>query len=811
MIIRRVERSESKFTNNIRFTANNQDVIENTKDNKVFSVIIEKYYLTRKRGEKEEEYKASYSFCELNTGRISFCELIDSNYISLLEQVLIQNNPKDMMVWTNKEFTASQLTDLHDILASQGNINFKMHEYTKQSANDFERMLGIIQNSCGDIPADLNYFPEMIYNVFCIIEYIKAHDPIQIENLNLENPWVYQDSKNMRYNKDLYKELFIFTLEEEQRSREKNTRSIFEMLTNSTGMNRLGKRCLARYLQSPLTNVDEINQRYDDLDSQTIPKEFYNNILDVEQFYLKWKRNQLSERLFAKLILQYKDLSTKYLKLNHVVEFIECHFNLENMQEPNMEYIKNPSNEYLIWLSSFHDELNVLYNHTSLSSSSSSLSSSINGLSFHLDSTNIENSSYSITTTKWNQLSNDIKKKYRMISNKNTVKHVMYIEYDDRLFILSDLKQKLDDYRNTYFKTISSQVIEKYHTFLQGFHQKLGKDSMNAALKSFYKEHCYSRPIIRNENDKKGFYQLKSVRHPLIEFLNRNDEVYVPFDSFSTDTNNGEIIYGMNGSGKSSYMKSVALSLWLAQCGLFVPSEELVFYPYTSMYSKLSRSDNLFKKQSLFYSELIDLKYIMERTNNSSLIFLDELFSGTEVHSCTALLLSVIKQLTLQKIHFIVTSHIHLLSDIVNETMGPRLKIRHFEMKELNLIQHSTLVSSDPNIFYNRVLKDGSGPSQYGIEVANNFLNDKIIKDAFEYRKHIEFKYNFKMTNKFSRYNNTLLVQSCALCGSRVNLETHHILQQQHFNTDTNIHMSKNMRQNLIVLCSKCHREVEST
>ena len=116
-------------------------MIENTKDNKVFSVIIEKYYLTRKRGEKEEEYKASYSFCELNTGRISFCELIDSNYISLLEQVLIQNNPKDMMVWTNKEFTASQLTDLHDILASQGNINFKMHEYTKQSANDFERML----------------------------------------------------------------------------------------------------------------------------------------------------------------------------------------------------------------------------------------------------------------------------------------------------------------------------------------------------------------------------------------------------------------------------------------------------------------------------------------------------------------------------------------------------------------------------------------------------------------------------------------------------------------------------------------------
>ena len=107
---------------------------------------------------------------------------------------------------------------------------------------------------------------------------------------------------------------------------------------------------------------------------------------------------------------------------------------------------------------------------------------------------------------------------------------------------------------------------------------------------------------------------------------------------------------------------------------------------------------------------------------------------------------------------------------------------------------------------------EGSGPSQYGIEVAQQFLNDKIIKDAFEYRKHIEFKYKFKMTNKVSRYNNTLLMVSCSICGCRDNLETHHIVQQQYFNKDNeNIHISKNMKQNLIVLCRSCHRNVESS
>lgn len=802
-------RFKGKYTNNIRFTSYDKDVVETTKENKVFSLILEKYHLTRKKGEREEEYKASYALCELNTGKISFAELVDSNYISLIEQVLIQNNPKDIMVWTNKNFTSNQIGDIHDILSSsQPNINFKMKEYNIHN-KPIEQMLEIIDKSCGQnskIPSDLHYYPEMIFNVFSILEYIREHDPIQVENLSLDDPWIFQESKNMRYNKDLYKELFIFTLEEEERSREKSTRSIFDMFTNSTGMNRLGRRMLAKYLHSPLTNVDQINHRYDELDSQKIPSQFYTNIIDVDQYLLKWKRNLLSERLFAKLILQYKELSTQYPKLNVLIEFIECHFNLDNMQESNIEYIKNPSNEYLMWLNAFHDELNVLNNHGTHSSSSLNLS-------FHLDSANIENSSYSITTTKWNQMSNDLKRKYRMISNKTTVKHVMYTEYDDRLFLLSDLNEKLKEYRKTYFETISTQVLEKYHAFLHSFHQQLGKDSMNSALKSFFQENHYSRPIIRNTNDNKGFFQMKSIRHPLIEYLHRNDEVYVPFHASSTDTQNGEIIYGMNGSGKSSYMKAVALNVWLAQCGFYCPNEELIFYPYKNMYSKLSRSDNIFKKQSLFYSEMIDLKYIMERSTNSSLIFLDELFSGTEVHSCTALLLSVIKQLSLKKIHFILTTHIHLLSDIVKETMGSRIKIRHFQMKDVNLIEHTSLVSSDANIFYNRVLVDGgSGPSLYGIEVAKQFLNEKIIKDAFDYRKHIEFKYNFKVTNKFSRYNKTILMESCSICGSRTNLETHHIVQQHHFNKDdNNINILKNMKQNLIVLCRSCHRSVESS
>ena len=174
----------------------------------------------------------------------------------------------------------------------------------------------------------------MIFNVNCIIDYIKEHDPIQIENLSLdENPWVNQESRNMRYNKDLYKELFIFSSEEEERSKDNVTKSIYDMFVNNTGMNKLGKRYLTKYLSSPLSNIQEINKRYEDLELISVPKEFYNDIIDVDQYYLKWRRNLLSERLFAKLILQYKDLTKKYSKIKVLVEFIECHFNLEIMMK----------------------------------------------------------------------------------------------------------------------------------------------------------------------------------------------------------------------------------------------------------------------------------------------------------------------------------------------------------------------------------------------------------------------------------------------------------------------------------------------
>ena len=125
---------------------------------------------------------------------------------------------------------------------------------------------------------------------------------------------------------------------------------------------------------------------------------------------------------------------------------------------------------------------------------------------------------------------------------------------------------------------------------------------------------------------------------------------------FDTTCNVGKLIYGENASGKSTYMKAIGTSLWLAQCGLWVPAEKFEFYPYTRIYSKFNHFDNIFKGHSLFVAEMNELQYILKNSSSSTLLLLDELMSGTEIHSASSLIVSVIEDFLEKKISFCFTT-----------------------------------------------------------------------------------------------------------------------------------------------------------
>jgi DNA mismatch repair protein MutS len=324
-----------------------------------------------------------------------------------------------------------------------------------------------------------------------------------------------------------------------------------------------------------------------------------------------------------------------------------------------------------------------------------------------------------------------------------------------------------------------------------------------------------SRPIIEEGN----FYEAIALRHPIIE---ANDErgIYVPNDVFlgtnnhtvhnhiTLNASNGEdvlgvLLYGINSSGKSSLMKSIGLSVVLAQAGFFVPAVELRFGLYNKLFTRIVSKDNLYKGLSTFSVEMMELKNIFSRADERSLILGDEISQGTETESALAIVSSAILKLIGLKSTFIFATHLHQLGSI------PQLQnLKHLIFLHLGIKYDE----SNDTLIYNRVLQLGRGDSLYGLEFAKSLHMDKeFLQMAQTIRENLnnsgsEIKKLRKQ--KSSKYNKELYLSKCALCNETVE-DVHHISAQKEANSDGHIdHFHKNHKYNLIPLCKKHHNMV---
>jgi DNA mismatch repair protein MutS len=324
-----------------------------------------------------------------------------------------------------------------------------------------------------------------------------------------------------------------------------------------------------------------------------------------------------------------------------------------------------------------------------------------------------------------------------------------------------------------------------------------------------------SRPFIEEGN----FYEAIALRHPVIE---ANDErgIYVPNDIFLGKYNHtthnhitlnasdgedvlGVLLYGINSSGKSSLMKSIGLSVVLAQAGFFVPAVELRFGLYDKLFTRIVSQDNLYKGLSTFAVEMMELKNIFNRANERSLVLGDEISQGTETESALAIVSSAILKLISLQSTFIFATHLHQLGSI------PQLQnLKHLIFLHLGIKYDET----NDTLIYNRILQLGRGDSLYGLEFARSLHMDKsflqMAQTIRENLNHSGSEIRKLRKQKSSKYNKELYLSKCALCHENVE-DVHHITEQKKADPDGNIeHFHKNHKYNLIPLCKKHHQLV---
>lgn len=784
------------YTPTIRIENNDEETNDSIYHLSFTVYFLQKYPVQQGRV-RTFEYSHHYCIMQLSTGQIYMGENIDNEYDRMIQQFLAQNNSREVFYYF-EGFESEELQKIQELLPNETLQNW----YSDRNANTYNE-----QHIENYTTFEMNRYPEMEQCISKGLQFIQKHDSYYLKGLRLpEDAWVKNDQLPIvQYNRDLFRELFLFSVNEERQHSSSKKSTVFDILSNS--MNVMAKRNLRKILQYPKTSPDAIQRGYESIQNCSVTKDqkkYFTDLFDVEWYYLRWYRENLSFKCLSKLLKAYQELECWYSQLKPFNDYIRKIWNLETMKNfPNLCAIHE---DYFLCDYEEHEKL------TNLKGEIYEIYTKIekfekDGIVLVTNVPNVEEYYFQVSSKKWSKLSRSKQDQYRVIEKKATNIKILPHPVDSLLRQLGKNMKILRKLQAEKFEQYQNEIFSSFDELFCNFHKILINDCTFSILKDFFSKNDYHCPVLSKTNEK-GFCHFENLRHVIVEQIDKNN-LYVPL-SFKIDQNQNiaSLIYGMNSSGKSTFMKSIGLSLWLAQCGLFVPASSFHFSPYSRIFSKFNHSDNLYCGHSLFVSEMSDLDYILKHSTDNTLLLMDELTSGTEVHSASALIIAMMEEFLKNNISFCFTSHIHWIGEYVKKHL--KVNLFHFTYDATKDIRKEKLLVESVQDFYNRELKSGSGPITYGVEVAEKIgISASLIKRAYQIRKGVHFFYEPYDPEKNSRYNSSVKMEKCVLCHETKNLHCHHIFPQQKFDS-TNILQGfrKDGKYNLVILCQKCHDSI---
>ena len=199
--------------------------------------------------------------------------------------------------------------------------------------------------------------------------------------------------------------------------------------------------------------------------------------------------------------------------------------------------------------------------------------------------------------------------------------------------------------------------------------------------------------------------QIKEGRHPVVEKVLGHQE-YIPNSVHMSPDEMLLLITGPNMSGKSTYMRQLALTVIMAQMGCFVPAESAELPIFDQIFTRIGASDDLIAGQSTFMVEMMEANQALRHATPNSLILFDELGRGTATYDGMALAQAIIEYIYKNvKAKTLFSTHYHELT-VLEESL-PQLKNVHVGAVEQN-----------GEVVFLHKLMDGPADKSYGIHVA---------------------------------------------------------------------------------------------
>ena len=499
----------------------------------------------------------------------------------------------------------------------------------------------------------------------------------------------------------------------------------------------MGTRLLKRYINNPLLNVKEIEKRQKDV------QYFIDNILIREDLKEKLDNVYDLERLLGKIIFgneNGKDLLALKNTLKSSIEIMNILKETNFFEEIN---VKKLYDVYVLIDESIDEDAPFTVREGGMikrgyNQELDEIHQIMNsGKDFLLEieqrekeATGIKNMKikynkvfgYFIEVTKSNlDLVPETYTRKQTLANAERFITPELKKYEDTII---NSKAKISDLEYYLFKEISAQVKDE-RNILTNLAEKLAYLDVIVSFATIAIENDYVKPEMSENSD---ILEIVEGRHPVVEkLIGRSD-----FIANSTKLKEKErfvVLTGPNMSGKSTYMKQVALISIMAQVGSYVPAKEAKLSIIDKYLTRIGASDDILSGQSTFMVEMSEVSNILNNATEKSLIILDEVGRGTStfdgVSIATAISIYIHNEI---KAKTIFATHYHELTDLENkfdDIVNYRIEVNEKDGKV---------------IFLRNIVKGGADKS-YGIEVAKLAgLPKEILKESKKILKRLEQK-----------------------------------------------------------------------
>ncbi len=298
-------------------------------------------------------------------------------------------------------------------------------------------------------------------------------------------------------------------------------------------------------------------------------------------------------------------------------------------------------------------------------------------------------------------ISPELKEKESLILNAE--EKINNLEYDLFIEIKNEIKKHILDIRAT------ADILSELDCIL--------------SLAICSEEYNLVRPKLNEE----GIVNVKDGRHPVVEVVNKKE--YVPNDCILEKGIDTLLITGPNMSGKSTYMRQLAIMSIMAQMGSFVPAKEANLPIFDKIFTRIGASDDLVSGESTFMVEMKEARNAICNASSKSLILFDELGRGTATYDGISLAQGILEYIS-TNIHAttLFSTHYHELTFLENK------------YKNIKNVHVSAIEEGDSITFLHKV-KDGAIDKSYGIHVARLAgMPDELLNRASEILSSYEAK-----------------------------------------------------------------------